>query len=49
MFVRKRDHTQIKQLFPNAEFRTIDGAGHWVHSEKPHEFMDIVLDILNRT
>ncbi|GLV37073.1 uncharacterized protein CBL_02096 [Carabus blaptoides fortunei] len=48
-YIQKRDHGHIKQLFPNAEFQTIDGAGHWLHSEKPHEFVDICLDILNRT
>ena len=30
--------TQIKDLFPNARFARIPGAGHWLHAEKPREF-----------
>jgi pimeloyl-ACP methyl ester carboxylesterase len=26
---------EIKQLFPEAEFATIPGAGHWLHAEQP--------------
>ena len=28
----------IKELFPNAKFAKIPGAGHWLHAEKPREF-----------
>jgi len=31
----------IKHLFPKAQIEMLD-AGHWVHSEKPKEFMDLV-------
>ena len=27
-----------KELFPNARFAKISGAGHWLHAEKPREF-----------
>ncbi len=27
--------SEIMQLFPNAEFITIPGAGHWVHADQP--------------
>jgi pimeloyl-ACP methyl ester carboxylesterase len=28
----------IAELFPSAELEAIDGAGHWLHAEKPGEF-----------
>nr|XP_022920463.1 protein ABHD11-like [Onthophagus taurus] len=47
-FIRKSDHPQILKLFPNAEFYYIEGAGHWVHSEKPTEFLQLCLEFLNK-
>lgn len=29
-------------LFPNAAFARIAGAGHWVHAERPDEFLALV-------
>lgn len=29
----------IRHLFPNAEFHAVPGAGHWLHAEKPAEFL----------
>lgn len=29
----------IRALFPKARFAKITGAGHWLHAEKPHEFI----------
>jgi esterase len=39
----------IRRLFPNASLVTIDGAGHWLQSEKPDEFTRIVNAFLNRS
>ncbi len=36
----------IMQLFPAAELKTLEGAGHWVHSEKPDEFTELVSSFL---
>ncbi len=36
----------IKQVFPRSEICTIEGAGHWVHSEAPSEFFDAVADFV---
>ncbi|VEN53245.1 unnamed protein product [Callosobruchus maculatus] len=47
-FVQKSDYPKIQKLFPNAELTYIEGAGHWLHSEKPSEFLKITLDFLNR-
>ncbi|CAG9815155.1 unnamed protein product [Phaedon cochleariae] len=46
---RKSDYPKIIRLFPNAELKYIEGAGHWLHSEKPAEFLKITLDFLNKT
>ncbi|MCH2249863.1 MAG: alpha/beta hydrolase, partial [Cognatishimia sp.] len=32
----------IKTLFPKAAFVKISGAGHWLHAEKPAEFIATV-------
>ncbi|NOX74241.1 MAG: alpha/beta fold hydrolase [Alphaproteobacteria bacterium] len=37
-YVRAEHHDRILRLFPQAEFRQIAAAGHWLHAEKPREF-----------
>lgn len=39
-------HPDILELFPRAEFVYVPGAGHWVHSQKPTEFIEIVLKFI---
>ncbi|MDG1727836.1 MAG: alpha/beta fold hydrolase [Emcibacteraceae bacterium] len=34
------------EFFPNASIETIDDCGHWLHSEKPKEFSEILLKFL---
>ncbi|KAK4877768.1 hypothetical protein RN001_010274 [Aquatica leii] len=46
-FIQKSDDLIIKQLFPKSQMKVIDGAGHWLHSEKPNEFLQICLEFLN--
>ncbi len=36
----------IHRLFANASFAVIEGAGHWLHAEKPAEFARAVSDFL---
>jgi len=36
----------IKQSFPNAEISTIKQASHWLHIDKPAEFIDEVIKFL---
>ncbi|KAI9021241.1 Alpha/Beta hydrolase protein [Hyaloraphidium curvatum] len=31
------------KLFPTVEIVQIAGAGHWIHADKPHEFIDTVV------
>lgn len=46
-YVVSQDHPEILKKFPAADFRTVEGAGHWVHAEKPEGFMQSIGDILN--
>ncbi len=36
-YVQERHHDAIHALFADARFSVIDGAGHWLHAEKPRE------------
>lgn len=45
-YILAEDHVKIKTLFPQSEIFTIEGAGHWVHAEKPNELSKMVLDFL---
>jgi len=47
-FITDEDEPLIKKHFPNAEIVTIPNAGHWVHANKPKEFMDTVLAFQNK-
>lgn len=37
-YVMPEHRERIKELFPNARFMKIPGAGHWLHADKPREF-----------
>ena len=45
-YIKESDEALIRRLFPAADIRTIEGAGHWVHAEAPEVFVDMVLDFL---
>jgi esterase len=41
------DHKElIERLFSNSRIATIDGASHWLHAEKPLEFLTVVKNFL---
>lgn len=46
-YINAGDETEIKKLFPQATFQTIAGTGHWVHADKPKEFIEAALSFLN--
>lgn len=37
-YVLPEHRDRIRDLFPNARFAKLPGAGHWLHAEKPREF-----------
>lgn len=41
-YIKKEDEELINKIFPKAKIQTIAGAGHWVHAEKPGEFLEIL-------
>ena len=41
-YVPASAHDDIRSLFPTARFETLEGAGHWLHAEKPREFIAAV-------
>ena len=45
-YIQEKDQKQMFELFPNAQLRTLKGAGHWVQAEKPKEFVEEVLGFL---
>lgn len=45
-YVPSSAHTRIDALFPKARFEVLAGAGHWLHAEKPREFIAAVSTFL---
>ncbi len=37
-YIQQEYQTAIVERFPNAKYRQISGAGHWIHAEKPDSF-----------
>ncbi|MFW5793399.1 MAG: alpha/beta fold hydrolase [Bacteroidota bacterium] len=38
----------IKKYFPYSEIKTIKGATHWLHADKPNEFYQLIKEYLSR-
>ncbi|MCZ6520899.1 MAG: alpha/beta fold hydrolase [Bacteroidetes bacterium] len=45
-YIQSRDLITIPEIFPQAQFAKIEDAGHWVHSEKMEEFLEVVENFL---
>jgi esterase len=41
-YLRPEHEPEIRRLFPKARIVRIPEAGHWLHAEKPQEFLDLV-------
>ncbi|RVE50243.1 hypothetical protein evm_005078 [Chilo suppressalis] len=46
-YIGKNDLKEIQEYFPLAELVFIEGAGHWVHSQKPEKFLETVCQFLS--
>ena len=46
-YILDSDHVDIKEKFTQAKVIEIQGAGHWVHAEKPAELLDAVREFFN--
>ena len=42
-YILDEDIPDIENVFPDSEFETISGAGHWVHAEAQEKFIHVVL------
>jgi pimeloyl-ACP methyl ester carboxylesterase len=45
-YINAEDEQLMRGLFPQSEIKTIAEAGHWVHADKPEEFLRLVLNFL---
>lgn len=45
-YVKDAYFPEIREIFPNAIFSTVEGAGHWLHAEKPVDFFNQVMTFL---
>ncbi|MCR9249784.1 MAG: alpha/beta fold hydrolase [bacterium] len=45
-YIQEHDFGLISSHFSNYKFEKIEGAGHWVHAEKPKELFEIVSKFL---
>jgi esterase len=46
-YIKDTDMPIIKDLFPKASLETIEGAGHWVHADKPKELFEAINPFLS--
>ncbi len=45
-YISHKDINFIRLIFKNSFFKTVENAGHWVHSENHHSFMEVVTEFL---
>jgi pimeloyl-ACP methyl ester carboxylesterase len=45
-YLLPEDEPLIREWFPAAQMQTIPEAGHWVHADRPEEFLRLVLEFL---
>ncbi|KAM5229118.1 sn-1-specific diacylglycerol lipase ABHD11 [Ctenodactylus gundi] len=45
-FVQLSHHPEMKRLFPRAQIQTVPNAGHWVHADRPEDFMAAIQGFL---
>ena len=46
LFSRQTDYEAIRELLPNISFVSIPDTGHYLHVEKPNQFVDSVVQFL---
>jgi esterase len=45
-YVLDEDFPSIRKIFPQVQFETIEGAGHWLHAEQPQAFFEKTMRFL---
>jgi pimeloyl-ACP methyl ester carboxylesterase len=46
-YIRPEHEPAIRRLFPHARIVGIEGAGHWVHAERPQAFLQVIEPFLS--
>lgn len=46
-YIREADEADFKKRYSDLKIESIEGAGHWVHAEKPNEFYKAVMQFLS--
>ena len=47
-YILDADFEPILSIFPNAQIKTVENSGHWVHAEQPFTFLSVVKAFLLR-
>lgn len=47
-YIKDEDMEEIEAHFPSANLETVEGAGHWLHAEKPKEFYKVVSEFFEK-
>ncbi|XP_032110851.1 protein ABHD11 isoform X2 [Sapajus apella] len=45
-FVHPSHHPEIMRLFPRAQMQTVPNAGHWIHADRPQDFIAAIRGFL---
>src|SRR4051812_48213298 len=45
-YIRKEHYPVISQLFPQSKVVTVEGAGHWVHAQKPQQVTELIMQLI---
>ncbi len=45
-YISEDDQKLIREIYPEAQIKTIPDAGHWLHAEQPKLFMDALLEFI---
>ena len=48
-YIQTNDVFTIKSLFPQSEFITINGAGHWIHAQQPQMLAEALKQFFEST
>ncbi|KAM3928219.1 sn-1-specific diacylglycerol lipase ABHD11 [Leptodactylus fuscus] len=48
-YISSENYPDIERLFPNASVEYIEGAGHWVHAERPQDFLNAICNFVEST
>jgi len=46
-YITEEDEKRIKDTYVNSQVVNISGAGHWIHTEKPDELLEVLDGFLN--